>query len=65
MVKKEFLIGDIVKFNKKYSRKRYIINSLSENKEVAWIEEEKETNLNLIKVSISKLKLITRSQIMI
>lgn len=65
MVKKEFLIGDIVKFNKKYSRKRYIINALSENKEVAWIEEEKETNLNLIKVSISKLKLITRSQIMI
>lgn len=41
MVKNEFLIGDTVKVNKKYSRKKYIITAISENKEYAWIEAKK------------------------
>ncbi|MDU3522206.1 MAG: hypothetical protein E7F58_11200 [Clostridium saudiense] len=65
MVKNEFLIGDTVKVNKKYSRKKYIITAISENKEYAWIEAEKDKKFNLIKVPIKKLKLVLRNQISI
>nr|UVN08401.1 MAG: hypothetical protein [Bacteriophage sp.] len=65
MVKKEFLIGDTVKVNEKYSRKRYIITAISENKEYAWMEAEKGKKFNLIKVPIKKLKLVLRNQISI
>lgn len=63
MVKNEFLIGDTVKVNKKYSRKKYIITAISDNKEFAWIEAPKDKKFRLIKVATSKLKLVNRSQL--
>lgn len=65
MVKDKFLIGDIVKIKKKYSRKQYIIIALSDDRKVAWIEGTKDKSFSLIKVETSKLNLVTRSQLMI
>lgn len=63
MAKEEFLVGDIVKINKKYSRKKYIVIALADNKEFAWIEAPKDKKFRLIKVATSKLKLVNRSQL--
>ncbi len=63
MAKEEFLVGDIVKINKKYSRNKYIVTALADNKEFAWIEAPKDKKFRLIKVATSKLKLVNRSQL--
>lgn len=63
MAKEEFLVGDIVKINKKYSRNKYIVTALADNKEFAWIEAQKDKKFRLIKVATSKLKLVNRSQL--
>ena len=63
MAKEEFLVGNIVKINKKYSRKKYIVIALADNKEFAWIEAPKDKKFRLIKVATAKLKLVNRSQL--
>ena len=59
-----FLIGDVVKVKEKNSRKIYIITSISEDGKFAYITL-KNKKYNLIKIEISKLKLISRNQVVI
>lgn len=63
MAKDEFLVGDIVKIKKKYSRKKYIVTALADNKEFAWLEAPNDKKFRLVKVATSKLKLVNRSQL--
>lgn len=65
MDKEKFLVGDIVKIKKRYSRKKYTIVALSNDKKVSWIEDTNDKKFKLIKVEVSNLKLITRSQLTI
>lgn len=65
MDKEKFLVGDIVKIKKRYSRKQYTIVALSNDKKVSWIEDTNDKKFKLIKVEVSNLKLITRSQLTI
>ncbi|XZM47522.1 hypothetical protein ACSXAC_15380 (plasmid) [Clostridium perfringens] len=61
----KFIVGDIVKLNKKYSRKRYIVFSIADDSNYIWITTEKEYKhkREILKVKRKELVLISRNQI--
>lgn len=64
MVNEKFIIGDIVKLKKKYSRRKYTVVSISEDGKYIWITPEKKQKKKqeIRKFKKDSLTLISRNQ---
>lgn len=65
MDSRKFIVGDLVKLNKKYSRKKYIVFTIADDSNYIWITTEKKykNKREILKVKRKDLILISRNQI--